>query len=791
MQPGIYKDKFHPLHAAASASCPPGAIGNIQRPFPPVRDSNSNGSDRELLLIDRDLEAGSSSTNPLTGMEVRVRRSGHGEEEGGGGRIFPPPYSTDDDPDGYAQREPRSSSPTTTGYAPQMLVAPGGDHVFAYRSGTTGPPTAHLYAIGSSSEQDTVSVYRSIRASGGGGGGGKGREEEGEGGGVLPSDSDILRGSMRSGAGVFERTRAVTPSFTSSSPSLKRPSGSSVKASMPVQAQARARRGSKATCGLHLAPGDPGSIALLLVLYTLQGIPMGLSASVPFLLTERVSYKQQALFSLASLPFSFKLLWAPVVDSTSFWGLGRRKAWLLPVQFLCGMLMLLASPLVGRWVGEGGPQETPDVPLLTAYFFVLYALMATQDIAVDGWALTMLSRENVGLASTCNTIGQTLGYFLAHVGFLALNSAETCNRFLRREPLEEGMVSLGGFLLFWGWIFLSTTLLVALKAEERKRDDDTTTTSTPTVKETYRQLWRILQLGPVRSMCLVLLTVKAGFAVTDAATNLKLIEYGMPKEEIALMSPLLILTGILVPVLLSKATSGPRPLSVFLSAFSPRLVVGLLYAGLLPLAHHAYGHSSSLPPSLPPSLFRLLFLTTVGLREVAANSMFISQMAFFARVSDPTIGGTYMTLLNTVSNLGSSWVRTASLAALDVATLRNCSQDEEGGEGGMRWFRWWAGGKEGGKEGCVVVLDGYIVQLLACTVVGVGWLLVFKPVLLQLQALRQGEWCLEGGREGGRGVTGSGEEVGRRYGGREGASRRPRESTDDEEKIVGGAIKSH
>jgi PAT family acetyl-CoA transporter-like MFS transporter 1 len=38
-------------------------------------------------------------------------------------------------------------------------------------------------------------------------------------------------------------------------------------------------------CGLHLAPGDAGSIALLLVLYTLQGIPMGLSASVPFLLT--------------------------------------------------------------------------------------------------------------------------------------------------------------------------------------------------------------------------------------------------------------------------------------------------------------------------------------------------------------------------------------------------------------------------------------------------------------------------------------------------------------------------
>jgi len=32
--------------------------------------------------------------------------------------------------------------------------------------------------------------------------------------------------------------------------------------------------------------------------------------------------------------------------------------------------------------------------------------------------------------------------------------------------------------------------------------------------------------------------------------------------------------------------------------------------------------------------------------------MFVSMMAFSAKVSDPRIGGTYMTLLNTVANLG-------------------------------------------------------------------------------------------------------------------------------------------
>ena len=39
------------------------------------------------------------------------------------------------------------------------------------------------------------------------------------------------------------------------------------------------------------------------------------------------------------------------------------------------------------------------------------------------------------------------------------------------------------------------------------------------------------------------------------------------------------------------------------------------------------------------------------LRGYAAAAV-VSQMAFFAKVSDPRIGGTYMTLLNTVANLG-------------------------------------------------------------------------------------------------------------------------------------------
>lgn len=63
---------------------------------------------------------------------------------------------------------------------------------------------------------------------------------------------------------------------------------------------------------------------------------------------------------------------------------------------------------------------------------------------MDGWALTMLSRENVGYASTCNSVGQTAGYFLGNVLFLALESADFCNKYLRTQPKDTGIVTLSG-----------------------------------------------------------------------------------------------------------------------------------------------------------------------------------------------------------------------------------------------------------------------------------------------------------------------------------------------------------
>ena len=47
-------------------------------------------------------------------------------------------------------------------------------------------------------------------------------------------------------------------------------------------------------------------------------------------------------------------------------------------------------------------------------------------------------------------------------------------------------------------------------------------------------------------------------------------------------------------------------------------------------------------------------------------------MAFHARISDPRVGGTYLTLLNTVTNFGGNWCQTLALWLVDGLTWTAC-----------------------------------------------------------------------------------------------------------------------
>lgn len=486
-------------------------------------------------------------------------------------------------------------------------------------------------------------------------------------------------------------------------------------------------RGSPRRSGIH---GELGNVLLLLFLYVLQGIPLGLGGSIPLILqSKNVSYRDQAFFSFVFWPFSLKLLWAPLVDALYFSRFGRRKSWLVPTQYLLGLFMLYLSAKVDSLLqSKGGP----DVVTLTAVFFMLAFLAATQDIAVDGWALTMLSRENVGYASTCNSVGQTAGYFLGNVLFLALESPDFCNKYLRIVPKDTGIVTLSDFLFFWGVVFLISTTLVAIFKRENVRGRRTTTTPEETqgVMETYKLLLSIIKMPTVFTFCLLLLTAKMGFSAADAVTGLKLMEAGVPKEQLALLAVPMVPLQIFLPVVISRYTAGPRPLDIFYKAFPFRLLIGLEFALLVwwtPSVKQEGGF---------PVYYYAVVLLSYALHQVALYSMYVACMAFHAKVSDPLIGGTYMTLLNTVTNLGGNWPSTVALWLVDPLTSKECQgaagQSCGSSEEALLCV------KEGGV--CVTTLDGYYVESVVCVVIGLAWWVWLGKKMRRLQEQSPAAW---------------------------------------------------
>jgi PAT family acetyl-CoA transporter-like MFS transporter 1 len=134
---------------------------------------------------------------------------------------------------------------------------------------------------------------------------------------------------------------------------------------------------------------DIPNIILLVVLYLLQGVPLGLCfGSIPFLLKSKLSFSDLAIFSLSSYPYSLKLLWSPFVDSCYIKSIGRRKSWIIPTQLVIGLGLIFLGLRIDDLMGDA------NITQLTIAFTLLIFLCATQDIAVDGWALTLLNDDN-------------------------------------------------------------------------------------------------------------------------------------------------------------------------------------------------------------------------------------------------------------------------------------------------------------------------------------------------------------------------------------------------------------
>ncbi|CAK3794498.1 related to SD08430p [Lecanosticta acicola] len=508
----------------------------------------------------------------------------------------------------------------------------------------------------------------------------------------------------------------------------------------PPETPSKNEGGQESKGFFELPKQDQRNFLLLVLLYFLQGIPMGLAGgSVPFLLKSHLSYAQIGVYSLASYPYSLKLLWSPIVDAVWSTKVGRRKSWILPIQMLSGFGMIWLGTKAEQMMVQAGENGGAGIWGFTGWWFALVFMCATQDIAVDGWALTLLSQSNLSYASTAQTVGLTGGQFLSYTVFLALSSPDFANAYFRSTPEDVGLMTLNSYLTFWGWFYLVVTLgLAILKKEERTKEREG-------IWDVYKIMGGILKLKNIQIFIIIHLIAKIGFQANDAVTNLKLLDKGFSQEDLALTVLIDFPFEMGLGYYAGKWSEQYQPIRVWCWAFVGRLAAAVV-AQLVVMFFPASG--TNLP-------YLLLIIVTNVYSTFTNTVMFVAISAFHAKISDPAIGGTYMTLLATVSNLGGTFPRFFILRFVDAFSKATCIPPttppaDLKGDLITQAFSCVAEAEKhrcvNGGGTCDIQRDGYYIVNILCVAFGLITFYGFiKPQALKLQALPMRAWRLASG----------------------------------------------
>jgi PAT family beta-lactamase induction signal transducer AmpG len=133
--------------------------------------------------------------------------------------------------------------------------------------------------------------------------------------------------------------------------------------------------------------------ATFAALYAAQGLPEGfLVYAVPAWLAKqgRTPAEIGTFVAFSLLPWSFKLINAPLMDRWTFLPMGRRRPWVLVGQ--AGLLLTFFGL---AWL----PDPANNLGWLTAFGFCVAFFASFQDVAVDGMAIDVLPVEQQARAN--------------------------------------------------------------------------------------------------------------------------------------------------------------------------------------------------------------------------------------------------------------------------------------------------------------------------------------------------------------------------------------------------------
>jgi len=174
-----------------------------------------------------------------------------------------------------------------------------------------------------------------------------------------------------------------------------------------------------------------------------SGLPLALSGTAmqAWLTVDGLDIATIGFLSLVGLPYTFKFLWAPLMDRFEPPLLGRRRGWLVLSQL--GIAATLA--LMSRTSPAHGIQAFALLAVLLSF------LSASQDVVIDAYRTDVLAPQERGLGSSLGVFGYRLAMILS--GGIAMVWA---------DPVSGSGLNWNGIYLLMAGLMLAAALVSLL-----------------------------------------------------------------------------------------------------------------------------------------------------------------------------------------------------------------------------------------------------------------------------------------------------------------------------------------
>ena len=153
---------------------------------------------------------------------------------------------------------------------------------------------------------------------------------------------------------------------------------------------------------------------VILLLGFASGLPLALTggAMQAWLTVDGLDLVTMGFLSLIGIPYTFKFLWAPLIDRFDLPLLGRRRGWIVVLLAALGAALMLMS----------GLSPARSLAMFASVAVLVACLSATLDVVIDAYRTDLLEPNERGLGGSLTVLGYRLAMVLS--GGIALIWAE-------------------------------------------------------------------------------------------------------------------------------------------------------------------------------------------------------------------------------------------------------------------------------------------------------------------------------------------------------------------------------